>query len=79
MPGWVSFAFEVVIWGGGRILPRSVRMLVQRVWQEVWKRWIRSFLVKRRGGRGWRLGMGSAMLKASFGSPCYGVLASRYL
>jgi len=44
---------------------------VQRVWQECWKREIRSDDSCRGDGRGWRVGVGGPILKASFGSPCY--------
>lgn len=45
-------------------VPRRVRMLVQSVWQEVWKRLMRSEESDKGGGRGWSFGYGSAMLKA---------------
>jgi hypothetical protein len=40
------------------------------VWQEVWKRWIRSEEVERGEGRGCRFGWAGPMLNASLGSPC---------
>ena len=43
---------------------RRVRMEVQRVWQEVWKRAIREDEVERGEGRGWGGLVGSPMLKA---------------
>jgi len=49
-------------------VPRRERMVVQSVWQRVWKRDSRSAWADRGGGRGWRVGLGGAMLKASLGS-----------
>ena len=46
-------------------------MCVQRVWQEVWKRDIRCVAEERGEGRGWRVCLGGAILKSSFGSPCW--------
>lgn len=54
-----------------RAVPRRERRLVQRVWQVVWKRDIKSEDSWRGEGRGCRAGFGGPMLKASFGSPCF--------
>lgn len=48
---------------------------MQRVWQAVWKRRIREEEAERGVGRGWRWGWGGPMLKASLGSPCWGVVS----
>ena len=44
--------------------------MVQSVWQLVWKRDIKADDSWSGEGRGWRVGLGGPMLKASFGSPC---------